>query len=51
MSNLVQDAYLFFAFDDLHAFDGMLVRWSAPLKLICQIERRSFNTYPAYLPT
>lgn len=39
MSNLVEGAYLFFAFDDLHAFHGMLIHWSAPLKHILEIER------------
>lgn len=34
MSNLMEDAYSFFAFDDLHAFDGMLLYWSALLKPI-----------------
>lgn len=35
MSNLVEGAYLFFASDDLHAFDGMLIYWSGFLKLFC----------------
>lgn len=33
MSNLVEGAYLFFAFADLQAFDGMLFHWPALLRI------------------